>query len=90
LTLLFSSTPRLVLTNGSIYAGIPQSKALNRLATDNVAVNDFVHVCRCDAAIPDRVRIDHDIRPVLALIEAARLIGSYSSLQSALGQLLLE
>ena len=79
-----------MLTNASIYARIPQSEALNRRATDNVAVNDFVHVCRCDATIPDRVRIDHDIRPVLALIEAARVIGSYSSLQSALGQLLLE
>jgi hypothetical protein len=79
-----------VLTNGSIYAGISQSEALNWLATDNVAVNDFVHICRCDATIPDRVRVDHNIRPVFALIEAARLIRPYSSLQSALDQLPLE
>jgi hypothetical protein len=34
--------------------------------------------------------VDHEIGPVLTLVEAARLIGSYSSLQSAFGQLLFE
>jgi len=38
------SSPRFVLTNGSIYAGVQQSEALNRVAPDNVAVDDFVYV----------------------------------------------
>jgi hypothetical protein len=79
-----------MLTSCSIYAGIPKSEALNRRATDNVAVNDFVYICHGYASIPDRVRIDHEIGPVLTLVEAARLIGSNSPLQSTLGQLLLE
>jgi hypothetical protein len=79
-----------VLTSGSIYAGIAKSEVLNRQATDNVAVNDFAYVCRGYTSIPDPVRIDPEIGPVLTLVEAARLIGSYSSLQSALSQLLLE
>src|SRR5579885_3148856 len=38
------SSPRFVLTNGSIYAGVRPSEALNRVAPDNVAVDDFVYV----------------------------------------------
>ena len=40
--------------------------------------------------VPDRFRIDHDIRPVLALVEASGLIGAHSSFESAFGEFLLE
>ena len=50
----------------------------------------FIDVGRCDVAIPRRIRINHQVRTVLALIQAARLIGSHLSLQSTFCEFLLE
>jgi hypothetical protein len=60
------------------------------MATDNVGVHDFIHVSQSDSAVPDRFGIDHEIRPMLALVQASRLVGTHSALQTALGQFLLE
>lgn len=52
--------------------------------------NDFVDICGSDVAVPDGIGIDHDIGPVLALIEAAGFIGADFVLQPTLRELLLE
>ena len=44
----------------------------HRPAADDVLLDDFVDVALGDAAVPDIVGIDDDVRALLALIEAAR------------------
>lgn len=73
-----------------IDAGIGQAQALHGLAAHDVRFDNFVDVSQADAAIPYTFGIDHKIRPVLALIEASGLIGPHFTLESTLGQLLLE
>jgi hypothetical protein len=43
---------------------------------------DLRHVLRLDKSIPDRLRIDHHRRPMLALVQAPGLIGAHSRLQA--------
>jgi hypothetical protein len=52
--------------------------------------DDFLDIRLAYSAVPHRVGIDDNIGPVLALIEAARLIRADSAFQSTLSQLLLE
>ena len=51
---------------------------------------NFVDIRFGDVAVPDPVGIHHNVWPVLALIETSGLIRPNASLQSAVGQLLLE
>lgn len=44
-------------------------------------MHDLVDVCRGDTAVPDTFRVDDDGDAVLALIEAAGLIGAHATLQ---------
>jgi hypothetical protein len=48
-------------------------------------VDDFIDVGFADMAIPDRFRVNDYSGSVLALIEAAGLIGPYSAFKAALG-----
>jgi hypothetical protein len=86
-SLLFS---RAVLASRRIEARGREHQSLHGLAAHNVRVNDFVNVRFGHAPVPNCLRVDHDIRTVLALIETARLVGPHSPLKSALRQLLFE
>jgi hypothetical protein len=79
-----------MLAGISIQAGIRQPQPLNRLSSDDVRFHDLFDIGRGNVSIPDCVRVDHDVRPVLALIKTAGLIGPDLTLQSALGEFLLE
>jgi len=46
-------------------------------------IQDFIDIRWRDVAVPDRLGIDHNVRPVLALIEASGLIRANFSLQSS-------
>lgn len=46
-------------------------QTLNGAASHEVLGDYLVHIPRVDVAIPDCLRVDHDHRTVLALIEAA-------------------
>ena len=72
-------------TTWRINAGIGQNQPFDRLSAQNVGFDDFIYVGDCDSAIPDRIRINHDIRPVLALVQAAGFIGPHPVLQPTLG-----
>lgn len=74
----------------AVQAVVFQHQALNRMPADNVGVHDFIHVRQRDTAIPDGLGIDHQIGPMLALVQASRLVGAHSAFQSALGQLHFE
>jgi hypothetical protein len=79
-----------VFARRRIQAGIGQQQALDRFATDDVGLNDFINVSFGDVSIPDGFGIDHEIRAVLALIETACLVGPNFALETAFRQLLLE
>jgi hypothetical protein len=67
-----------------------QQKPFNGLAAHNMGVDNFVNVRLGHASVPDALRIDHDIRPMLTLIETAGLVGPNPPLKSSLRQLQLE
>ncbi len=73
-----------------IQAVVRNYQSLHRLSADDMALDNFVHVFRGDAAIPDRFRINHYIRSVFALIEASGLIGANFAFEPQHCQLLLK
>jgi hypothetical protein len=79
-----------VFTVVGVQTGIGEPQAFDRLAADDVRLDNFIHVRFGDVPIPDRVGIDHDIRSMLALIETTGLIGAHAAFESTLGEFLLE
>ena len=62
-----------------------QAESLYWLSAENVRFNNFFDVGFSDMSVPDCVRVDHDVRTVLALIKAAGLIGVDFTFQPVLG-----
>ncbi len=89
-TLWFNRWPWFMLATGRVYAGFPQPQPLHRFASHKVRVDDFIHIGGRNPAVPDRFRINHQVRTMLTLVQAARLVRPYSSLQSAFPQFLLK
>jgi hypothetical protein len=73
-----------------VHTAIREPQPGNRLATDQVTVDDLVDVRLGNASVPHGVGVDDHRRSVLALIEAARLVGTDAALQPTLGERLLE
>lgn len=74
----------------SVNASFGQHQAFDGFSANDVRFDDFFHVGGGHVPVPDRVRINDDIRPVLALIEAARLIRAHASIQAPLFEFLLK
>jgi hypothetical protein len=66
-----------------IEAGAGEAQAFHRAAVDEVFGDDFAHVLKLDEAIPDGLGIDHHRGAVLALIEAAGLVGADEMLEAS-------
>lgn len=81
---------RTVLAAIGVEATVFDSQPFNRFSADDVRFYDFVHICQRHASVPHGFGIHNDIWPMLALIQTTGLIGAHSSLQSTLGELLLE
>jgi len=79
-----------MLASFRVQATIGQSQTLDRLSADNVRLDDFVDVGFGDVAVPDGIRVNHDVGAVLALIETSGLIGADATFQSASSELLFE
>ena len=79
-----------MLATGRVDAGIAQPQPLYWLASHDVRIDDFIHVGQRHPAIPHPIGIDHQVRTVLALVQAPRLIRPYPAFQSAFRQFLLE
>ncbi len=73
-----------------IQAGVDEHQAPDRLASDDMRLNDFVDVGLRDMSIPNCVGIDDEVRAMFALIETARLVGAYFALEAAFRQFLFE
>jgi hypothetical protein len=69
-------------------AGVGNAESLDRTAIDQMLFDDLGRIFRLDEAVPDRFWIDNDRGPVLALIEAERLVDAHIGEAGGLGNLL--
>jgi len=67
-----------------IQTRIGQPQPLHGPAMRQMLRDDLLHVPHINKPIPDRIRIDHHHRPMLALIQATQLIGPDLPLQPGL------
>ena len=68
-------------TARSVYASLRKHEALYWSAADKVRLNDFFNIFHLDEAVPDRLGIDDNRRPMLTLIETPRLVDPDCCLQ---------
>jgi hypothetical protein len=73
-----------------VQAGVSEAQALHRFSTDDVGVDDFIHIGFRHKAVPDPVGIDNEVWSMLALVKTAHLVGPYPAFQSALEEFLFE
>ena len=73
-----------------IEAGCGEAQALHGPAMQEVLGDDFIHVFKLDEAVPDGLGIDHDDWAMLALIEAAGLVGADEMLEASVFDGILE
>ncbi len=59
-----------------IQAILGHAQALDGAARNEMFGNDDLRVFGADIAVPDPIRVDHNHRTVLALVEASRLINA--------------
>ena len=62
-----------------------QAETFDGLIAHDMRLDNLVDVGIRDVSVPDSFRIDDDRWAMLALIEAASLIGAHATLQSTLG-----
>ena len=74
---------RSVLAAFCIDALFLQHQPLDRFPPDQMRINDLVKVGGAHPAVPNGLGIYHDIGAVLALVEAAGLVGAKAALQPA-------
>jgi hypothetical protein len=67
-----------------VNAGFRQPKTANRTAVNQMLLDDLIDVAGADVAVPDRLGIDDNNGSVLALIEAAGLVGADFVLQAGI------
>jgi hypothetical protein len=84
-----SPTPA-VWTVGVVQAIIGDDEVIENLTADQGLGDDPRHIVGPDAAVPDGLRIDHDDRTMLALIETAGLVDSRPTPEPGPFQFLLE
>src|SRR5262249_5580838 len=75
---------------GVVQAGVGDQEVIEDLPPDEGLLDDPGHVLGRHAAVPDPLGVDHDGRAVLALIEAARVVGAGERPEAGLLQGLLE
>jgi hypothetical protein len=79
-----------MFTAAGIQALVSQPESFHRTSSHDVGFHNLVYIIQRDSSIPDCFRINHNVWPMLALIQAAGVIGANSALQSELRQFLLE
>ena len=73
-----------------VQAGSGEAQALDRAAMQKVFSDDFIHIFELHKAVPDGLGINHDDRAVLALVEAAGLVGADEMLEARIFDGVLE
>jgi hypothetical protein len=73
-----------------VQAGSREAEALDGTAMQKVLDDNFIHIFELHKAVPDGLGIDHDDGAVLALIEAAGLVGTDEMLEARIFDGVLE
>jgi hypothetical protein len=73
-----------------VEAGSRQAKPLHGAAMEKVLFDNLVHIFQLDEAVPDRFGIDDDHGAMLALVEAAGLVGANQMLEAGVLYSVLE
>ncbi len=73
-----------------IEAGSRKAEPLHGAAMQKVFGDDLIHIFELDEAIPDGLGIDDDNGAMLALVEAARLVGTNKVLEAGVLNSVLE
>jgi hypothetical protein len=73
-----------------VEAGSRQAKPLHGAAMEKVLFDNLVHIFQLDEAVPDRLGIDDDHGAMLALVEAAGLVGANQVLEAGILYSVLE
>jgi len=79
-----------VFARGGVQTAIGQLRARDGFAANDVRLDDLIDIGLGDVPVPDGIRIDDQIRAVLALIETTRLVGPYLAFEAAFRQFLFE
>jgi hypothetical protein len=74
----------------SIQAAVGEQKPLHRPAMNKMLFDDLRDILSMHKAIPDRVRIDHNHRPVLALVKTPQFVRPHFALQTGVLERILE
>jgi hypothetical protein len=69
---------------------VGQHQALHELAADDVLLDDLLDVGLGDVAVPDLLGVDDHRHAVLALVEAARVVGAHDLAEATLAERHLE
>ena len=77
-------------TGFGVDAFLGQPQAFHGLAANQMLFHNLRGVGGLDMAVPDCIRIDHQIRAVLSLIETAGLVGPDFAFEAAFRKSLLE
>jgi hypothetical protein len=75
---------------GGVEARLGDAEALDGAAAEDVFADDLLGVLGLDVAVPDGLGVDDDDGAVLALVEAAGLVGADAALEAGLLQELLQ
>ncbi len=81
---------RLMRAMLGIEAGSGEAQPLHGAAMDEVLGDDFFYIFQMNEAVPDGLGIDHHGRAVLALVEAAGLVGTDEMLEASVFDGVLE
>jgi hypothetical protein len=65
-------------TGFRIDALVREAKPFHWTPADQVLLHNFGRICRLHVPIPNRLRVNDDCGPMLALIEAARLVDPHN------------
>jgi hypothetical protein len=79
-----------MFAGGSVEAGVGQHEAPHRFAPEDMRLNDLLDIGLGDVPIPHRLRVNHNVGTVLALVETARLVGTHFAFEAVFRQFLLE
>src|SRR4051812_1354377 len=77
-------------TRRCIQTSIGYHQPAHGLPTDDVRLYDLIEVFFANPAVPNRFGINHHVRSMLALIEAAGLVRAHPALQPTVAKLRLQ
>ena len=67
----------------AVDAGLREPKPFDRISLNKVFPDDLLYIINMDAAVPDRIRIDHNDGAMFALVKASGLVCPHLMLKAS-------